>query len=75
MLPIKADLQLNADNKYLGTGYHLQPDIDALIEQMEQALLSRMANKETFATGRQAMVEKFSWKSAVERLNRLLEVP
>ena len=71
-LPVLAERLANAEHNCPGTGFHLQPEVDSLVEQMEKALFIGMSGMQSFADGRSAMVEKFSWRSAVQQLNRLL---
>ncbi len=53
-------------------GYHLEPKIDNLVEQMERALMDRGASAESFAAGRERLIKEFSWASCTNKLASLM---
>lgn len=71
-LMIQSDRVANADRDYFDgqrvPGYHLEPNVDSIVEQMERALTEPMAATESFVNGRLQLVERFSWKSAAKQL-------
>ncbi|CAK0749715.1 Group 1 glycosyl transferase [Gammaproteobacteria bacterium] len=49
-------------------GYHLEPDYDSLVQQMEGALTASPANYEVFEKGRHRLIEKLSWAACAQKL-------
>lgn len=71
-LMIECDRIANGDRDYFGgeeiRGYHLEPRVESIIEQMEAALSRNMASSAEFARGRAALLEGFSWQAVTSRL-------
>lgn len=75
-LLVSCDRVANADRSYFGgeqlAGYHLEPRVDSLVDQMETALNGNIASSEAFIEGRKTLMDRFSWKSAVDQLMGIL---
>ncbi|MFA7279080.1 MAG: glycosyltransferase family 4 protein [Sterolibacterium sp.] len=61
----------NTDRGFNVPGYTLEPDIDNLIQAMEEAIASPRANTEPFKEGRQQLIEDYSWAACVKQLVKL----
>jgi glycosyltransferase involved in cell wall biosynthesis len=61
----------NVDANWPGTGYHLEPDIDALISAMEADILAPRVGSSAFLQGHNHLRETFSWAACVDRLVQL----
>lgn len=53
-------------------GYHLEPRLESLIEQMETALVANIPATRSFSNARQNMIERFSWVAAANKLVELI---
>jgi glycosyltransferase involved in cell wall biosynthesis len=69
--PVRSDQVQNSEKAVPGGGYHLEPRLDSLIEQMGAALAEGRAGTGTFAAGRSHLVETFSWAAAARQLAAL----
>lgn len=65
----KVDSRAKPISKY---GYHLEPKIDSLVEQMERALMDKGASAASFAAGRERLIKEFSWASCTNKLIALM---
>jgi glycosyltransferase involved in cell wall biosynthesis len=70
-LQISARRRTNAEVGWSGSGYHLEPELDALIAAMEADIRAPRAATEAFLQGRAQLRSDFSWAACVERLVRL----
>lgn len=70
-LKIRADLVANRDRDSSIPGYHLDPHLGSLLEQMEKAISGAIASGESFECGRRQLVERFSWAAATRQLAAL----
>jgi|688.fasta_scaffold15326_6 glycosyltransferase involved in cell wall biosynthesis len=68
---VRSDQVQNIDKAVPGAGYHLEPRLDSLIEQMESAISEQKSMTESFAAARQRLVARFSWASAARQLEAL----
>lgn len=68
---VGCDRVQNVEKAVPGSGYHLEPRLESLIEQMESAITERRASTESFSGGRQRLTERFSWASAARQLAAL----
>lgn len=53
-------------------GFHLEPNFDNLLEDMERAITGSAFSFEAFEAGRQRIISDYSWKAASEALATLL---
>lgn len=58
------------DNESL-PGYHLEPSVDSLVEQMADALGAHRERSQAFVDGRRQLVENFSWQKVSRQLSAL----
>lgn len=76
ILTIESELVSNLDREFFGKerllGYHLEPRLDSLVEQMEAALSANMTIGPPFVAARSSMVERFSWASAARNLAAIM---
>lgn len=70
-LQISARKRTNAEVQWSGSGYHLEPDLDALIAAMEADIAAPRATTADFLEGQAQLRKDFSWTACVERLVRL----
>jgi glycosyltransferase involved in cell wall biosynthesis len=68
---VHSDQVQNIDKAVPGAGYHLEPRLESLIEQMESAIGERRSMTESFAAARQSLVTRFSWASSAKQLAAL----
>ena len=68
---IQSDCVQNIDKAVPGAGYHLEPKLDSLVEQMESAIAERRSTTASFEAGRRNLIDTFSWASAAKRLAAL----
>ena len=61
----------NAEVNWNGTGYHLEPDLDALISAMEADINAPRAATAEFLAGHTQLRTGFSWAACVDRLVQL----
>jgi hypothetical protein len=54
-----------------GSGYHLEPDLDALIAAMEADIRAPRAQTEAFLKGHTQLRTDFCWAACVDRLVQL----
>lgn len=75
-LMIEPEPVSNLDREFFGKerlfGYHLEPRLDSLVEQMEAALSANMAIGPPFVAARNSMAERFSWASAARKLAAIM---
>ncbi len=62
----------NASKGIKGTGFHLEPDLDALIMAMDDAVRNPRSTTPSFAAGREQLLRDFAWSTGVARLTALL---
>jgi glycosyltransferase involved in cell wall biosynthesis len=70
-LQVSARRRTNAEVNWSGSGYHLEPDLDALIAAMEADIDAPRAQTEAFLEGQAQLRTDFSWPACVERLVQL----
>lgn len=70
-LKIRSDLIPNKDRDFSVPGYHLDPHMDSLLEQMQRAISGAMPSGDTFEYGRCQLVERFSWAAGARQLAEL----
>jgi glycosyltransferase involved in cell wall biosynthesis len=70
-LPVSAHRRTNAAVGWSGSGYHLEPELDALIAAMEADIHAPRAATATFLQGQAQLRADFSWAACVERLVQL----
>jgi glycosyltransferase involved in cell wall biosynthesis len=70
-LQVSARRRTNAEVNWSGSGYHLEPDLDALIAAMEADIVAPRAQTEAFLQGQAQLRTDFSWAACVERLVQL----
>ncbi len=74
-LLVDADCVSNFDREFYGNtklpGYHLEPIVDSLIDQMESALKAPIASRPSFLEARKRFVERNSWSNHVRNLTEL----
>ncbi len=71
-LKIRADRIADKDRGSPLPGYHMQPRIENLIEQMDKVLSEKFAATDAFRQGRQRLIDRFSWASAARQLEAVL---
>jgi glycosyltransferase involved in cell wall biosynthesis len=69
--PISARRRTNAEVKWSGLGYHLEPDLEALIAAMEADVSAPRAGSSAFLQGQAQLRSEFSWAACVARLVQL----
>jgi glycosyltransferase involved in cell wall biosynthesis len=70
-LQISARRRTNAEVNWSGSGYHLEPELDALIAAMEADIHAPRAATAAFLQGQAQLRTDFSWVACVERLVQL----
>jgi glycosyltransferase involved in cell wall biosynthesis len=70
-LQVSARRRTNAEVNWSGSGYHLEPDLDALVAAMEADIQAPRAATQAFLQGQAQLRSDFSWAACVERLVRL----
>lgn len=70
-LPVASKRVANAAVHWSGSGYHLEPDLDALIAAMEADMAAPRAQTPAFEQGRAQLCRDFSWAACVARLVQL----
>jgi hypothetical protein len=70
-LQISARRRTNAEVKWSGLGYHLEPNLDALIAAMEADVTTPRAGTTAFLQGQAQLRTEFSWSACVARLVQL----
>ena len=53
------------------SGFHLEPQLDSLVDHMETALQGHGIPREVFSEGRKRLVEDYSWTACTEKLVKL----
>ena len=70
-LQVAAKRIRNADANWSGSGYHLEPDLDALVAAMEADIAAPRAKTTAFQQGQAQLRTDFSWAACVDRLVQL----
>ncbi|MCX7178091.1 MAG: glycosyltransferase family 4 protein [Proteobacteria bacterium] len=61
----------NVERGFKVPGYTLEPNIDSLIQAMEDAIAAPRANTDSFNAGRMQLIKDFSWAACVQQLVKL----
>jgi glycosyltransferase involved in cell wall biosynthesis len=70
-LQVSARRRTNAEVHWSGSGYHLEPELDALVAAMETDIRAPRAATDAFLQGQAQLRRDYSWAACVERLVRL----
>jgi glycosyltransferase involved in cell wall biosynthesis len=65
---INSDQVENRARQIDRAGFHLEPDVEHLVHQMESAITGRDQYKSSFVDGRSRMLDNFSWEVCTKKL-------
>ncbi len=70
-LKVESDRILNSERDLEIPGFHLEPRMDSLVEQMRKVVTGEFCADEAFVGGWLVLRETYSWKACVDKLVKL----
>jgi glycosyltransferase involved in cell wall biosynthesis len=67
-LPVASERVDNRLRSVREAGFHLEPQLDSLIAQMELAVQGQGISAQQFADGRERLVRRYSWQTCTDEL-------